>query len=47
MRKLDLYWMQDKQWYYYDGLMPKIREDAPEEVKKSFEHYLEQLAKND
>ena len=46
MRVLDLYWKHNKKWYYYDGLVPKIRENAPEDVKQSFEHYKEQIKEN-
>lgn len=42
MRKFDVYWKSNKEWYFYDGLVPKLKEDAPEEAKKSFEHYLQQ-----
>lgn len=42
MRKFDVYWKSNKDWYFYDGLVPKLKEDAPEEAKKSFEHYLKQ-----
>ena len=43
MRKIDLYWMENKDWYYEDeDGNYAIKDDAPEETKKSFEHYLEQ-----
>lgn len=42
MKKLDIYWRLDKQWYYYDGLVPHIRDEAPEDVKDSFERFLQQ-----
>lgn len=43
MRRLDLYWQSQREWYYRDkdGNVI-IKDDAPEEVKKSYEHYLEQ-----
>lgn len=44
MRYYDMLWMKDSKWYYYDGLVPVIREDAPEKVKRSFENYLQQLS---
>ncbi len=42
MKKFDVYWKSNKDWYFYDGFVPKLKEDAPEEAKKSFEHYLQQ-----
>lgn len=44
MTKLDCYWATNKNWYYINENCDfVIREDAPEEAKKSFEHYLQQL----
>lgn len=42
MRKFDVYWKTNKDWYYYDGLVPKLKENAPEAAKESFEHYKRQ-----
>lgn len=42
MRKFDVYWKSNKEWYEYDGLVPKLKEDAPKEAQESFEHYLQQ-----
>ena len=42
MRKFECFWRRDRQWYYYDGFVPVIREDAPDEVKASFERYKQQ-----
>lgn len=42
MRYVDMFWASDTKWFYFDGLVPKIREDAPKEVKESFENYLKQ-----
>lgn len=44
MGMVDLYWQHDKRWYYYDELIPKIKEDAPADVKESFDNYIRQLA---
>ena len=32
--------------YEYDGLVPKLKEDAPKEAQESFEHYLQQKKRN-
>ena len=42
MRKFDVYWKSNKEWYEYDGLVPKLKEDVPKEAQESFEHYLQQ-----
>lgn len=43
MKAVDLYWKKNREWYYYDdNLVPRIREDAPEEAKKSYENYMKQ-----
>ena len=43
MKVYDMNWMQDEKWFYFEGLMPVIRDDAPQEVKDSFQNYLKQL----
>lgn len=43
MKVIDMHWMDDERWFYFDGLIPRIREDAPEDVKQSFENYKEQI----
>lgn len=47
MRKLDCYWMENDEWWHYnENLFPVINDDAPEEAKKSYEHYLEQTSRD-
>lgn len=36
-------WLEDENWLEGEGLAIKVKEDAPTEVKKSFENYLKQL----
>ena len=45
MTKLDFYWKSNKSWYHRDDvtLSCVINDDAPEEAKKSYQNYLEQL----
>ena len=38
-----MYWMSNKNWYHFEGLKPVINDDAPEEAKESYKHYLEQV----
>ena len=45
MRKLDYDWMADKSWFHLDESGEfVVNDDAPEEAKKSYAHYLEQCA---
>lgn len=50
MRKLDYDWMADKSWSHRDESGERvINDDAPEEAKKSYAHYLaqcEEIRKN-
>ena len=43
MRKMDMDWLNDDRWFHFDGLVPVIHDDAPAEVKESFENYLKEL----
>lgn len=46
MKKLDLYWETNREWWHYDEAYNQIlNDDAPEEAKESYAHYLEQLEK--
>lgn len=43
MRKLDLFWKTNREWYYYDDeLNVHIKSSAPDDAKESFKNYLEQ-----
>lgn len=42
MRKLDLYWMSNRDWWELVDLVPTLKEDAPSEAKASYERYLKQ-----
>lgn len=44
MTKLDFSWKKDHQYWHYEGLgKPVIHDDAPQEVKESYERYLRQV----
>lgn len=46
IKNLDLFWTSNREWYHYrDGYIAQVNDDAPEEAKKSYEHYKEQMAK--
>ena len=38
----DLEWKKSK-YYYYENMVPKLKENAPEWVVDSYNHYMEQL----
>ena len=42
MRKLDYFWKTNKDWWYRDKNLPRLKEDAPPEAQESYKHYLEQ-----
>jgi hypothetical protein len=46
MKNYDMLWSKDPKWFHYENLFPVIHEDAPEEVKKSFQNYLQELRDN-
>lgn len=43
MTKLDYFWMTNKDWFHMkpNGVYV-VNDDAPEEAKKSYKHYVEQ-----
>lgn len=43
MTRLENYWMSNKNWIDFSKEDVCVREDAPEEAKKSYELYLKQL----
>lgn len=48
MMKKDLFWMTNPDWWEYNEYGDEIlRDDAPEEAKKSYKIYLKQLDEDD
>ena len=44
MRKLDLYWKSNRDWWGYDkDFYPMLRKDAPREAWESYSRYLVQI----
>lgn len=39
MRKVDMYWMSNHDWWYYKNLIPTLKDDAPEEAQVSYDRY--------
>lgn len=42
MRKDDMIWSYDRQYYHRDGFLIVIHDDAPDYVKESYNHYVQQ-----
>ena len=42
MTKLDYSWSKDKRYWHFENGVVVIHEDAPKEVKESYERYLKQ-----
>ena len=47
MKHIDLYWMSNSDWWFFENMAYHLRDDAPEDAKKSFEHYLKQIDDED
>ena len=43
MEKLDLYWASNKDWYYCEGCIAILADDAPPEAKASYDNCMRQL----
>lgn len=44
MRKLDLFWRSNRDWWEFRNHIPTLKDDAPPEAQKSYRRYLEQTA---
>ena len=42
MRKLDLYWNSNREWWEFKNHIPVVKDDVPSEAKESYERYLKQ-----
>lgn len=42
MRKFDLYWMSNRDWFTFTRNGPVVSPDAPQEAQDSYQRYLEQ-----
>lgn len=40
MRKVDLYWMSNRDWWEVHDLVISLKEDAPEDAQVSYDRYL-------
>ena len=46
MKRLDLRWMDNRDWYTYKNGKVVLKDTAPKEAKESYKRYLEQIKKN-
>ena len=46
MRKVDLFWKSNHDWWTYKNGFPVLKESAPPEAKESYKRYLEQTNVN-
>jgi len=42
MRKLDLFWISNREWWEFRNHIPSLKENCPPEAKASYMRYLEQ-----
>lgn len=45
MRKVDMFWKSNSDWWEFRNCIPVVKDDAPPEAKKSYERYLEQTTR--
>ncbi len=45
MKKLDLYWRTNDEWWELKNYVPVVKKDAPPEAQESYKRYLEQKRK--
>lgn len=43
MKKLDLFWKTNRDWWEYRNGVPVLKDNAPAEAKESYERYLKQV----
>ncbi len=44
MRRLNLYWRSNRDWWEFDNHIPVIKKDAPPEAQESYKLYLQQIS---
>lgn len=44
MRRLDLYWKSNRDWWEYKDHVPTLKDSAPPEAVLSYQRYLEQVS---
>lgn len=44
MKKVDLFWKSNHDWWEFKNGIPTLKESVPQEARDSYEHYLEQMS---
>lgn len=44
MKKVDLFWKSNHDWWEFKDGIPALKESVPQEAMESYEHYLEQMS---
>lgn len=44
MRKIDLFWQSNADWWEFSNGVPVLKENAPQEAQESYARYLEQMS---
>lgn len=47
MRKMDLHWMDNDEWWHVENGRPIVKPDAPAEAQESYKRYLEDIKTGD
>ncbi len=47
MRKIDLFWQSNPDWWEFRNHIPTVKEDAPQAAQESYAHYLEQTTERE
>ena len=47
MRKVDLFWQSNREWWEFRDHIPVVKASAPPEAQASYQRYLEQMGQND
>lgn len=47
MRKVDLFWQSNREWWEFRDHIPVVKASAPPEAQASYQRYLEQVGQND
>lgn len=47
MRKIDLFWQSNPDWWEFRNHIPTVKEDAPQAAQESYARYLEQTTERE
>ena len=44
MRKVDLFWKSNRDWWEWKNGIPVVKHSAPQKAKESYQNYLKQIS---